>query len=330
MNNPLYGNTLKQTLNALMLVCLAVPASLLAQTMPDPVVIQLPDRQVLLGEFNNRFEIAVRMLANRQGIEYGGIGQEQKDKLRVQYLRQRASELVMLQQADQLGVETDQQQLDAAVAEFFHIGGEGKDRQQVLQQGGFNDETQLRHYLTEQERIRLTTAKIVSQIVVPPGDVMTMHHDLADQLVRPEQICMRQIAVADEQTARQLLEKLKAGADFDAMAREHSTDKKTGENGGDMGCFEREGRLARSEFEGAAFNAKEGEITGPVKSEFGYHLILVYDRIAAHTPTLNEAYKDLEDEIRHEKLPDILADIIDASGVQTFPDRLGTAESSGN
>ena len=156
---------------------------------------------------------------------------------------------------------------------------------------------------------------------------MTMHHDLADQLVTPEQICMRQIAVADEQTARQLLDKLNGGADFETLAKENSTDKKTAAKGGDMGCFEKEGMIARTDFENLAFTAKQGEVAGPVKSEFGYHLLLVYNRIAAHTPTLNEAYAELELEIRHEKLPDVLAELIDASGVQTFPDRLGIKES---
>jgi peptidyl-prolyl cis-trans isomerase C len=308
-----------------LLLSTLVGGPLSAQT--EPVVIQLADQQVTRDVFNTRFEIAVRMLAMRQGIQYDGQDQAKTDMLRKQYLRQRASELVMLQQAEKLGVVVDDAVIDASVADFYHKAGDGKKPEQVLQQVGFSDEAGLRDYLREMERIRLATDKLRDQIIVPPGDVMTMHHDLADQLVTPEQICMRQIAVADEQTARQLQEKLKGGADFETLARENSTDKKTGAKGGDMGCFEKEGMIARSDFENLAFTAKQGEVAGPVKSEFGYHLILVYNRIAAHTPTLNEAYADLELEIRHEKLPDVLAELIDASGVQTFPDRLGIEES---
>lgn len=308
----------------ILLLSTLVGGPLSAQT--EPVVIQLADQQVTRDVFNARFEIAVRMLAMRQGIQYDGQDQAKTDMLRKQYLRQRGSELVMLQQAEKLGVVVDQAQLDASVADFYHKAGEGKDAKQALQLVGFRDEADLKEYLGEMERIRLATDKLRDQIIVPPGDVMTMHHDLADQLVTPEQICMRQIAVADEQTARQLLDKLKGGSDFETLAKENSTDKKTAAKGGDMGCFEKEGMIARTDFENLAFTAKQGEVAGPVKSEFGYHLLLVYNRIAAHTPTLNEAYAELELEIRHEKLPDVLAELIDASGVQTFQDRLGIQE----
>ena len=308
----------------ILLLSTLVGGPLSAQT--EPVVIQLADQQVTRDVFNARFEIAVRMLAMRQGIQYDGQDQAKTDMLRKQYLRQRGSELVMLQQAEKLGVVVDQAQLDASVADFYHKAGEGKDAKQALQLVGFRDEADLKEYLGEMERIRLATDKLRDQIIVPPGDVMTMNHDLADQLVTPEQICMRQIAVADEQTARQLLDKLKGGSDFETLAKENSTDKKTAAKGGDMGCFEKEGMIARTDFENLAFTAKQGEVAGPVKSEFGYHLLLVYNRIAAHTPTLNEAYAELELEIRHEKLPDVLAELIDASGVQTFQDRLGIQE----
>lgn len=293
----------------------------------NPVVIQLPGRQVKLDQFNARFEIAVRMLAATQGIKYGTQSQEQIDMLRKQYLRQYGSELVMLQQADKLEVKVNDGQLDSAIADFYHTAGDGKSHEQVLTLIGFRNEGELRQYLADQERIRLVTEKLKEQIVIPPGDVMTMHHDLADQLTVPEKVCMRQIGVEDEQTALRLLNQLKAGADFAALAKEHSIDRKTGPNGGDMGCFEREeGTAARSDFESAAYSANTGEVTGPVKSDLGYHLLLVYERVAAHSPTLNEVYSELENEIRHEKLPDVLADIIDNSGLETFPDRLGVRD----
>lgn len=323
MKNLMHSRVLILGRDVLILLSLAACVPGFAQSGRNPVVIQMKDRQVTLDEFNARFEIAVRMLASRQGIEYGSQDPEKINMLRVQYLQQRATELAMLQEADRLQVQVDDKQIDAAVAEFHHQAGADKSMPDILKMAGLKQETQLRDFLREQERIRLATEKLLQQIIVPPGDVMTMHHDLADELITPEQICVRQIAVTDENTARLLLEKLKQGADFEALAKQQSTDKRTAEKGGDMGCFEREGMLARSDFEESAFNAKTGVVTGPVKSEFGHHLILVYDRKPPHVPTLNEAYADLEDEIRHEKLPDVLAGIRDASMIKTFPDRLG-------
>ena len=330
MSNLIYSRILIRAANAILLVCLAIPGVTLAQDTQSPVVIQIQNRQVTLDEFNTRFETAVRMLASNQGIDLSTQPPDKIDVLRKQYLNQHASELVMLQEAERLGVVVDDKQLEAAVKEFYHTTGEGKTPKDALKLVGLNDEGQLKDYLRDQERIRLATEKVKDQIIVPPGDVMTMHHDLADQITIPDKACMRQIGVADEPTANKLLEKLKGGADFAELAKANSTDTKTAANGGDMGCFEREGSTARSDFENAAYNANIGEITGPVKSDFGYHLILVYEKIAAHSPTLNEVYAQLEDEIRHEKLPDVLAKIIAGSEVKTFPDQLGIEEPAEN
>ena len=73
--------------------------------------------------------------------------------------------------------------------------------------------------------------------------------------------------------AKDLREKILAGADFKKLAETESDDAGTGANGGDLGAFGK-GRMVPP-FEQAAFAADPGKITEPVKSPFGYHLILV-------------------------------------------------------
>ncbi|RME73865.1 MAG: parvulin peptidyl-prolyl isomerase, partial [Planctomycetota bacterium] len=74
--------------------------------------------------------------------------------------------------------------------------------------------------------------------------------------------------------AREVLEKLRAGGDFAALAREYSDDPSAAQNGGDLGAFSRSQMVP--EFAEAAFRLKVGEISEPVKSPFGYHIILRY------------------------------------------------------
>ena len=81
--------------------------------------------------------------------------------------------------------------------------------------------------------------------------------------------------MADEQTCAQLKEKIEAGADFAAVAREHS-DCPSARRGGDLGEFS-PGEMVR-EFDSVVFSAPLNVVQGPVKTRFGYHLIEVTRR----------------------------------------------------
>lgn len=78
------------------------------------------------------------------------------------------------------------------------------------------------------------------------------------------------ILVEKHSQALNVLEELKAGRDFKGLARKYSTCP-SGKRGGDLGFFGR-GRMVK-EFERAAFALKVGEVSGPVKTQFGYHVI---------------------------------------------------------
>lgn len=80
------------------------------------------------------------------------------------------------------------------------------------------------------------------------------------------------ILVKTEQEANELKGRLSNGEKFDALAKKYSLCP-SGKKGGDLGWFGR-GEMVR-EFETAAFNNKVGDIVGPIKTQFGYHLILV-------------------------------------------------------
>lgn len=84
------------------------------------------------------------------------------------------------------------------------------------------------------------------------------------------------ILVETEAEGNSILEKLKNGEDFAKLAAEHSKDASNARNGGDLGFFSR-GRMV-PEFEEAAFNLNVGEISGLVKTRFGYHIIKVTDK----------------------------------------------------
>jgi peptidyl-prolyl cis-trans isomerase D len=115
-----------------------------------------------------------------------------------------------------------------------------------------------------------------------------------------------------------VLSKVKANPkNFSALAKEFSNDPGSAENGGDLGMFEK-GFMVK-EFEDAAFRAKVGEIVGPVKTEYGYHIIRVDEVKGGQTANFDSIKEDLEKEIRKAR-----ADEAYLKASQTFTDLVYT------
>ncbi len=85
----------------------------------------------------------------------------------------------------------------------------------------------------------------------------------------------RHILVSDEQTCSELKTRIENGEDFAALARQHSQCP-SGKSGGDLGAFGRGQMVA--EFDQVVFSAPLNAVQGPVKTQFGYHLLEVTAR----------------------------------------------------
>jgi peptidyl-prolyl cis-trans isomerase C len=93
-----------------------------------------------------------------------------------------------------------------------------------------------------------------------------------------EQVHAQHILVTDESKAMEILKMAQEpNADFQALAEKYSKDPSVKNNRGDIGFFGRGGQFV-PEFTNAAFAAKEGEIIGPVRTSYGYHIIKIVDR----------------------------------------------------
>ena len=113
----------------------------------------------------------------------------------------------------------------------------------------------------------------------------------ADTPRTEEQVWARHILVADKGKAATVMALLKHGTDFGKLAQDFSTDTGSGAKGGDLGWFGKGAMVA--EFEKAAFSMKIGEISEPIQSQFGYHIIQVlgHDNIPLNASQYEEKRK---------------------------------------
>ncbi|MFQ5982346.1 MAG: peptidylprolyl isomerase [Woeseiaceae bacterium] len=277
----------------------------------DPVVIEFGEQIMTRAQVDDRFEVAVRLLARRQGISLIDQDLAVIQGLREQYLDKFATDLVLLQEAQRRQLVVTDAQVDQALGELF--AGEDKEH-------GFLDDALLRRVVRDEQTIELLTEAMLKEIRIPPGDVVTMHHDVKDHLATAEEVCVRHIQSDSLDAANDIRSELDKGADFAELAARRSTDLASAGNGGDLGCFERSHSASRSEFEEAAFAAEEGRLVGPIPSRLGHHVLVVYEHKMPRAPTLNEAYAQIERELALEQLPARLQALVSESGIAVHPE----------
>ncbi|WP_404451660.1 peptidylprolyl isomerase [Virgibacillus necropolis] len=148
----------------------------------------------------------------------------------------------------------------------------GDQFEMVLQKSGYKDEDAFRKVI----KISLLKEAAVSEdIKIKDEEIKTQYERMKTEIEASH------ILVADEKTAKEVKKKLKNGADFGELAKEYSTDKASGKKGGSVGYFTA-GKMV-PEFEDAAYKLEVGEVSKPVKSQFGYHIIKVTDKRDAKT-----------------------------------------------
>lgn len=183
--------------------------------------------------------------------------------------------------------------------------------------------------LTEQDvqnilRQQLVLEKAVApQIHVSDADVRAFFAKNHAQFDKPEQVHARHILVADLKTADMIEAKLKAGGDFAALAKQYSTDPSSKDRGGDLGYFGR-GQMV-PQFQDAAFGAKVGTITAPVKSPFGYHIIQVLDKKPAQKATFDSVKDQIKQQLTQQQeaqaIPAFLQQLRGTAKIDVFDNR---------
>lgn len=125
------------------------------------------------------------------------------------------------------------------------------------------------------------------------------------------QVKASHILVADENTANEVKKKIDDGADFAELAKEYSKDTANSNKGGDLGYFTKDKMV--KEFAEKAFSMKKGEVSEPVKTSYGYHIIKVDDK----KDNADSLKDDISKALNDKKYSDYLTKLFNKANVVT-------------
>ena len=140
---------------------------------------------------------------------------------------------------------------------------------------------------------------VMKEIAVTDEETKAFYEQNQSRFQRGESVSAKHILVDDETLCLDLLAKINAGEmDFESTAKEFSTCPSK-ERGGDLGQFGR-GQMV-PEFDSAAFEAEVGQVVGPVKTQFGYHLIKVEQKNEAAVMAFEEVAENIKNNLFQQK-----------------------------
>ena len=279
----------------------------------------------------SELQIAVRNIVMQNGMDPG-----QLDAFMGQFGPRILDQLIdgelLFQAAEKGGKNAAIEDIDKAFAELSGRYDDPKEFQAEMETRGFTEST-LRTSINRQLSIqKYLEDSITVQAVVPEDAVREAYDQNPQNFVREEEVKASHILInsaegdpqekKDEalKKAREIAAKAKAdGADFAELARTYS-EGPSAPSGGDLGFFSRN-RMVKP-FEEAAFSMKVNEVSDPVLTQFGYHIIKVTERKKGSTVSFEEAKeklgKDLKNRMINELIGERLAQLRENANIEVL------------
>ncbi len=203
------------------------------------------------------------------------------------------------------------EEVDATFKKMTANFGSDEEIKKQLEKSGQTMEKVRENIRTNLRQQRWVEDQIKDKDAVTDADAEEFYKKNPEQFKAPERVRASHILVAvkadatpetvtqKQKAAEAILARVKKGEDFAALAKELSEDPSGKANGGDLDFFAKEQMVP--EFSAAAFGMKKGEVSEPVRSQFGYHIIKVTDRKDAETVTLEKAKPQLMAYLKQQK-----------------------------
>ena len=251
--------------------------------------------QQLMGRAKKSYDQQKRAFPKAGSTEY-----EQLKGQAITFLVQQAE---VEEQAKKLGVDISDEKVDKEIARYkkqFYGGSDARYEKAVKQQG--LTDAQARDAIRQQLVSQALFKKVTGSVKVSDADIKQYYDSHKSQYVQPQSREVRHILVTKKSLADSLYQQLKGGANFAKLAKKYSKDPGSAANGGKLTVSK--GQTV-PQFDKAAFSLKTGQISPPVHTQYGYHVIQALSPVkAATTTTLAQVSASIRQQLEQQKKND--------------------------
>ena len=220
------------------------------------------------------------------------------------------NEMLLLNDATQFGIKIDETEIGGIIKQLLDSNKKTEDElKNDLKNAGIEYEDFKGLIKTRAIINSLVDAKITKQINITDREIEDYYEKNPELFIMPESVRASHILVKSEDEAKEILKDLDKGGNFSEIAKSKSIEPAAKSTGGDLGYFTK-GQMVK-EFEDAAFKLKVEEISPIVKTQFGYHIIKLTDKMAETKRKLDDVKKNIEEVLILTKQNAVLKTYID-------------------
>jgi parvulin-like peptidyl-prolyl isomerase len=271
-------------------------------TLGSDDVAVVGDQQVSKQEFQQLMARAKKSY-DQQKRPFPKAGSAEYEQLKGQAITFLVQQAEVNEQAKKLGVDITDDKVDKEIARYkkqFYGGSDARYEKAVKQQG-LTDE-QAREAIRQQLVSQALFKKVTGDIKASDADIKQYYNSHKSQYVQPESRDVRHILVTKKALADSLYQQLKNGGNFAKLAKQYSKDPGSAANGGKLTVSK--GQTV-PQFDKAAFSLKTGQISQPVHTQYGYHIIQALTGIkAATTTSLAQVRASIRQQLEQQKKND--------------------------
>lgn len=247
----------------------------------------------LLAGFNKGEAVAT---VNGTAIEKDALYEQMVKTSGAEALEVMISDEIIRQEAKKADITVTQDEIDSEMAVYEENYGGAEGLASAIETSGMTMED-----LENEMETYLKIEKLIGpDIEITDEAIQTYFEENKAALGQSAEVEASHILTETKEQAEEVAKKLADGGDFAKLAAEYSIDTATAENGGELGSFG-EGEMA-AEFEKAAFAMKPNEISEPVETEFGFHVIKVTGKTEAAEATLEGSKEKIKEILFDEAL----------------------------